>query len=147
MSTYFTVCGQLKYKSPEALNEAKKFLVGIQQMNEDGFFLDELNNPISDKSDIDGLFLDIPQFHYRNLARYVDEMFKGATGKIVWTSTDGMFDGGVIVDGAEICYDLRKWALDNGEFETDIPDFDKEFDEYCEWMAEVEQDFFEQNGF
>jgi hypothetical protein len=101
--------------------------------------------------------IEIPLHLHRNLARLLDEqqLFRGATGKAVWTSTDGCFSGGVVVDGEESTYDLDEWAkehvLEPGQTPPD-PNTDVEEwleyaeEEWLEYAAEVEQAFFQEFG-
>lgn len=94
------------------------------------------------------LSLVFPYGLYRNIGIEVDNMYKGNKGHIVWTTTDGMFQGGVISDGVETVYDLTEWAkteaADTGDDELINPGAE-DFDAFAEWMQYVEQAFFEQN--
>jgi hypothetical protein len=143
MSTYATISGHLTY------NQAVDYRKAIAMLEKDGwlvdgYIVDELNRKIIDDPDIDDKLQEIriPLYLHRNLCGALDELFRGATGKIVWTSTDGMFNGGVIVDGKETHYDLDEWAKMN--IKETVPGVDKDFDRYCECQRQVEESFFEQ---
>ena len=41
-------------------------------------------------------------------------LFANGNGKVVWASSDGEFEGGVIVDGKETVYNLDEWAKSKG---------------------------------
>jgi len=147
MSFYATITGEITYQKKENFNKAYYFLrdngwiKNNKFVNEDDDFVStEIENDINEKE----LTITIPYGHYRNLARIFNKLFKGGTGKIVATSTDGCFEGYIIVDGKETVYNLNDWAKEN--IENDAPDSEKDFDAYCEWMTDVENAFFEQFG-
>jgi hypothetical protein len=95
MSTYATISGQLTYK------QAADYRKAIAMLEKDGWLVnghivDEGGHRISNDPDMDNArqTIRIPLGLHRNLCRAIDELLCGATGKIVWTSTDGMFGGG-----------------------------------------------------
>jgi hypothetical protein len=81
----------------------------------------------------------IPSDTYRNLGRYLDALeTSNMKGMVIWTSTDGGFEGGVIIDGESTNFELYDWASEN--YDRDCPDGDDEddnYDEVDEWMTEV----------
>ncbi|MGA2441928.1 MAG: hypothetical protein ABSH08_13300 [Tepidisphaeraceae bacterium] len=153
MSTYYAIAAIITYKNKTAFDKAFKF------MNNDGegwivdgqWFRSECDSgalfPDADdptaQIDPEHLTITIPQAYYRGLASNAETLFAGATGKMVWTSTDGMFEGGVITakDGVitEKSYDLEKWWKEQGNNEAQ-PDEDDP-DAVAEYQDEVQQAF------
>jgi len=145
MSMYCTISGSISYEKQEDFDKALS-LLQVGGWLKDGFILDEMGTRISEEADVDisGRAIRIPLFHYRNLGGFLDKLFVGGKGEVIWTSTDGCFDGGFIIDGKEISYDLTKWAKENMPEEDADPPDENDFDSYCEWQQEVEQTFFEE---
>lgn len=143
MSMYCTIGGSITYKNQEDFDNAINLLVNGGWMK-DGFMLDELGNHLENTSDVDfsSKAFNIPVFLYYNLGAILGNLFKGGKGEVVWTSTDGRFDGGVIVNGKETLYDLEKWAKENMEQKDSLPP--ENFAELCEWHQLVEREFFEE---
>ena len=151
MSFYATISGEITYPNQEELDKAVKCLTDNGWMK-DGKFVDECENDIVDNSSVYGLTLTIPYAHYRNLSRAIGDsaveglpsITKGTKCLVVWSSTDGCFDGGVIEDDKETCYDLDKWGTENvGETQGD---WDEHFQERCDWQNDVEVAFHEEFG-
>lgn len=150
MSFYATLQGQLTYPDQESFDKIVKLLKDNEYLDDMGFFLDECGQRVFDHEpnvDKEHLALEIPYAHHRNLAR-VSFFSSGVKGTIVGTSTDGCFDGWVIVDGTETFYDLEEWAKNNLEEEDTIPpnqkDYDDDDDYYqdlFEWQSLVECEF------
>lgn len=143
MSFYATIQGTVTYKDNESLMAVVDDLKKNGWLNDNGKFVDE-NGFVCLETDTPAFAektLHIPCCHYRNLAGQLDQITKDTTGTIVWSSTDGCFSGGVIEDGVEKTYDLKEWAIKNGDEEEDIPNQEEEFDAYLNWMDLVEQDF------
>ena len=152
MSFYATIQGRINFPNQERLNMQVANLVERGYMvansgdkNKTNYkFVDECDNIVNKQhdSDAEGLTLNIPLSLYRNLTRLLCELTQETTCKFVWTSTDGCFDGGVIKNGTETTYDLIQWAKENmPEEDSDAPDFNQEFESYCDWMQEVEIEF------
>ena len=59
---------------------------------------------------------------------HLDNLFAKGKGKgrVVWASSDGDFEGGVIVDGKETVYNLAEWAKSNGIEEPPHEDEDED---------------------
>ena len=57
---------------------------------------------------------------------HLDNLFANGNGKVVWASSDGEFEGGVIVDGKSTVYNLAKWAKSNGIKEPPHEDEDED---------------------
>jgi hypothetical protein len=168
MSTYFTIRGSLEYPNQAALDKVVAYLQNAGWMDEERFFVNENDERVPSDFDphVSGLCLNIPWSHYRNLARGavgdraswgscdlegpMTVLFQEGVGKVCWTSTDGIFAGGVItgdgVTAKETSYDLEKWWADQGEDGEETPDVDGDFDAYVQWQAEVESAFLEANG-
>ena len=144
MSTYATIVGHYVYQNKADYDNAIKLLTEDQWLR-DGHITDERGANISDDDDPDtddqAMEIRIPLALHRNLCAVLDALFKGATGKVVWTSTDGMFDGGVIKNGKEKTYDLEEWAKIKKM--TPAPNPDADFQGYCDWQGQVEEAFFE----
>ena len=77
------------------------------------------------------LNIEIPWFSYHNLVMHLDNLFAKGKGKgrVVWASSDGDFEGGVIIDGKETVYNLAEWAKINGIEEPPHEDEDEDEDE------------------
>ena len=74
------------------------------------------------------LTIEIPWFWYHTLIMHLDNLFTKGKGKVVWASSDGDFEGGVIVDGKETVYNLAEWAKSNGIEEPPHEDEDEDED-------------------
>ena len=153
MSTYFAVQGVVSYKEKADFDNAIKFLEESGYL-QNKHIVDECGDEITERDNVDTTHvessIEIPRFHYRNLGRYLDKIMKNGTGKLIWTSTDGMFEGGVLIDGVETTYDLEEWnAENNGEtrpVESDFDGEDKEddyFENLIEWQSNIENNFFD----
>jgi hypothetical protein len=145
MSVYTTIAGRIRYRDEFALRAAYSLLETGGWLR-DGHLLNESGRPITSVPNVDqeALTLDIPLSLYRGMARFLDadKLFVGGKGKVVWSSTDGVFAAGVIVNGVETGYDLKKWAKEQGYTEDDLPAVDDP-EEVASWQNEVERDFFE----
>jgi hypothetical protein len=145
MSFYATIQGEITYQKKKDFSRIYKFLKKNKWIK-DNRFIGETKNSISGYKDIDEKekIITIPYGHYRNLARIFNKFFEGGEGRIIATSTDGCFEGYIIINGKETVYNLNDWAKEN--IEDDPPDYEEDFDVYCEWMSKVENTFFEQFG-
>jgi hypothetical protein len=144
MSFYATVEGNLSYEKREDFNRAIEALGGW--INSSDIFIGEADEQVTSNSTIDKkhLTIYIPYFHYRNITRVFDQVIPGSKGWIVWTSTDGCFEAGVIRDSVETTYNLEDWAKDN--IEESKPNQDDEWENWTEWANEVEMAFNEEFG-
>lgn len=150
MSFYATIAGEIRYPNRDVFDKVVKLLTEGSWV-EGRKFVDECNNVITDYQanaldDIrpEALVISIPFFCHRNLARHLEDVMHNATGLIIWSSTDGCFEGGILRDGVEKTFDLTKWAAEQKLDEP--PDPEDTPDEYCEWMNEVEQEFHDWAG-
>ena len=147
MSTYCTIGGEISYQNKKDFDAALSVLRVGGWLKENNF-IDDSPTFINERSvDIDHNLrvINIPCSHYRNLGYTLENLVKDGKGVVVWTCTDGCFEGGVITDGHEEAFDLRLWAKENMEGDDAVPpDFDNEFEAYCEWQQLVEQEFFEE---
>ena len=157
MSTYFSCKAKIKYLNREAFDKAIALLVEGGWLKANGLFQGEsggneveyeVGGCVAEKS----LTIQIPYGYYRNLARFfsADKLFAGAApnSKAVWTSTDGIFSGGICTNEIgfnEQTVDLTEWWSQQGEDDEEVPDADEDFDEYCAWQSEVEAAFFEEH--
>lgn len=154
MSTYVTMQGSLRYDSKAYFDQVVSTLKTGGWANEDGFFIDEMENPVCDdgshEPDIDPVerTIDIPICHYRNIGR-VKFFPPGTEGYIIGTCTDGCFEGWVNENGVETNYDLEKWAKENLEGDDAIAPQRSEYDtdadygqNLCDWQQMVEIEFF-----
>jgi len=141
MSTYLTVEGEFTFPDKGKYEAAVALLQEGGWMNQAGYLLDEVGDRKSDEPDATPKLLTInfPYNLYRNVGSAIDAIMVGTTGLLVWTSTDGMFQGGVIRDGAEKTYDLEIWAKEHTSLP--MPNVATDFDGYVEWQAEVEEEF------
>ncbi len=145
MSVYITMQGHIQFSSQADLDAAVKSLTDNGWIK-DGRFTDEADEPYNDQPAADGLFLTFPYGLYRNIGTEVERLAKGNKGEIVWTCTDGMFQGGTIMDGVETLTDLEKWAKEEANAGDDdmVNPGATDFDAYAEWMQYVENAFMEQ---
>lgn len=142
MSQYCTVGGYIEYNSKDDFEKA------LNLLTEGGWvigqnFVSETDDLLSEVPDIENQTITIPIYHYKNLAGILDALFDGGTGNVVWTTTDGDFQGGVINEIGETLYNLEDWA--RKEMADEFMEFSEEPD-YAEWQQEVEQAFFEDFG-
>lgn len=91
--------------------------------------------------DVNKMEVKINPDSYRNLGYHLNEIaMSGMKGMLVWTSTDGSFEGGTVIDGEEETIDLYEWAEEN--YETPKPEEDEDNDEEMdEWMTNVIEAF------
>jgi len=141
MSTYLTMEGEFTFPTKEKYDSAVALLQSGRWMDQQGYLLDETGVRKSDEADATPnlLTINFPYGYYRNIGSPIDAFKDGTTGLLVWTCTDGMFQGGVIRDGVEKSFDLEKWAKEHGH--AAAPDAATDFDEYVEWQAEIEEEF------
>lgn len=157
MSYYATIGGYATYPDHASMLKVVSELKDKHWMkrNDRGaWFVDEMGE-FMDLNAVDGgegppnadflsLTLTFPLGLYRNLARMLDIILVGTKGTVVCTSTDGCFEGTVYQDGvATTNYNLAEWWKKEGDGEP-VPDDDKEFEAYCEWMSNVEREFLEE---
>lgn len=141
MSVYSTIQGNITYPNKEALDKVVNMLVEGKWM-EDGCFLNELGVKETENC-VNGLELEIPHNLYRNLGGQLNEIIKDSNDYyVVWTSTDGDFQGGILDSEArkESLYDLDVYAKRLSMSKPDENDFQK----VCEWMQDVERIFHEE---
>ena len=79
MSFYATMTGQIQYPSQAAFDKVIENLTKGGWVNSEGYFLDEMNCPISESVitdiaskpdiDFDKKIINVPMYHHRNLAR------------------------------------------------------------------------------
>ena len=130
MGMHAEICGKINYQNLESLKTAVKQLEKGGWITKD-HFTDDSGNYIDDEMpDIDykKLTIEIPWFWYHNLIMHLDNLFAKGKGKVVWASSDGDFEGGVIVDGKETVSNLAEWAKSNGIEEPPNEDEDKNDD-------------------
>lgn len=146
MSCYCTISGFIRYEKQEDFDAA---LAVIESWYDMDYCTDECDERINDDTEPDinrsARIITIPLFLHRNLGYHLNEIWTGGKGRVVWTCTDGCFEAGYIIDGKETTFDLEKWAKENMEEENATPPNVEDFDAFCEWQAEVEQAFFEEN--
>ena len=130
MGMHAEICGKIHYQNLESLKTAVKRLEKGGRITKD-HFTDDCGNYIGDEMpDIDykKLTIESPWFWYHNLIMHLDNLFAKGKGKVVWASSDGDFEGGVIVDGKETVSNLAEWAKSNGIEEPPNEDEDKNED-------------------
>jgi len=152
MSFCATIQGDITYPDQEHLDAALEML---GKDVEDGWikgdkFVDEAGSIVCDNGepDIDGLTLHIPLGCYRNMFRVLDAITEDTESTVVWTSTDGCFEGGVLTNDKKEYLDLEEWAKENDmkpPVEIDKSS-DDDWQEYSDWQTEVEDAFHETFG-
>lgn len=147
MSFYATIAGAIKYDAQADFEAAVGILKDDGWLDDEDYLVDEVGSRITEhKPNVDHRkrAIRFPLENYRNLARVLENLFRGGTGKVVWASTDGCFDGGVIVDGKETAYDLQTWNQSKGG--DPPPDVDTQLDEFIQWQEQIQEAFFRQLG-
>ncbi len=140
MSFYATIQGSVTFPDKAALDKVVQDLNTRYWMRGENFVDDGEHVVNETASDVEGLTLKIPLATYNKLVWHLNKVSDGGSEyRFVWTSTDGMERGGVIVDGTEKEWDLKEWAKENMPEEDATPPGD--FDEYCQWLSEVELAF------
>lgn len=168
MGFYAKCKGSVKYKSKEDFEKVVKMLKNDGYINDDNMFTnsdDENGGGILGEGggprdcDEDLLTVNIPYSCYKNLTRVFEDLMRGGAGRIVWTSTDSCFAGGVFVNGVnEKTDELYEWAKKNGWKDGDIPngwkdgdipdDEDVEnLDEWLTFMSSVEYLYHKRHSF
>ena len=131
MSTYCTIDGTIHYGDQGACDRAIHHLHHKGWLDGKERFISEYGaGPIVDQSTVDrnAKSIYIPLGCYRNLGAHLNELLVGSnTNYIVWGTTDGAYQGGVIKDGVETLYDLEKWAKEPEQVE-----------ELGEWIDDIE---------
>ena len=153
MSTYFTMAAEITCRDRAAFDSVVKFLDDAGWLADHKWFQTEHGSGAlcaddrREAGDLNPaeLTITVPQAYYRNLARHADRLFAGGTGTLVWTSTDGMFSGGVVKDGVDTLQvaDLEKWWKEMGDGE-EAPSID-DAEKYCQWQTEVQEAFIEEH--
>jgi len=128
MSFYAAISGSITYERPEDFNTVCRFLTENGWLEKNGLIdaaggVQEETGVDRDKRSLNLGYCVV----YRNLARYLAVLFQGGRGTVVWTSTDGCFDGGVVTDGEETLYALERWAEEH--LGMTMPGFDESEDE------------------
>lgn len=147
MSTYCTICGQLEYEDEDAFNLAAGVLQRGFWTDAEGWFVGEDGERIGNCPSVEPstLTITIPCSLYRNLGGVLDQLLFGSKHDIVWTCSDGCFEGGHIVDGKEVHFDFSESVdfLPIDEEDREAPDLELEPDEYWDWQQMIEQAFFQ----
>ena len=128
MGMHAEIFGKINYQNIESLKTAVKQLEKGGWITKD-HFTDDCGNYIGDEMpDIDykKLTIEIPWFSYHNLVMHLVNLFANGNEKVVWASSDGEFEGGVIIDGKGTVYNLAEWARSNGIEEPPHEDEDKD---------------------
>lgn len=148
MSVYATIRGELKFNSKESFEKAKAILEEGGWI-EDSHWRDEVGEDLGPAYQEDQLRIEIPQFYHRNLLHILDQLTAlSSYYDILWASTDGMFDGGVISSGENTTVKLEEWAKNNGIEKPDQMEDDQGgmSDDALNWQEEVIQAFMEDPG-
>lgn len=142
MSFYARMEGEIQYPNTQTFWKMYKILRQGFWIDPEGYFLDEAGSRLSEKPniDFDQKIIHIPHASHRNLA-HVDFFLSQTTGKIIGTSCDGCFIGWITTPKIDQHFDLMTWA--NSELNEIPPNPETEFDDFCEWQCEVENDFFD----
>ena len=146
MSFYAAISGSITYERREDFDAACRFLTENGWLEKNGLIdaageVQEGTGVDRDKRSLNLGYCVV----YRNLACDLAVLFQGGRGTVVWTSTDGCFDGGVVTDGKETLYDLERWAEEH--LGMTMPDLDESEDEHnAAWLdaaLDVEDAFHE----
>lgn len=145
MSVYATIQGEAKFTDRQKFHDVIKWLSCMRKWSCRPIGRDDGEVDI----DEDDLTIRIPLGCYRNLVGFLFEIRKKSeTCYIVWTSTDGNFEGGVIAkeygETVDKQVDLTEWATNPNHLilAPDNTDFSEEnLQKYCDWQLEVENEF------
>lgn len=146
MSTYVSCRGEIRYSNQADFDEVVRLLHDNHYIKYD-YFVDEMGErifdcPVPDISQVD-LAIAIPIGHYRNLGYIFNQILAKGNGEIVWATSDGQYQGGVMEnDGngiTERLVDLVKWG--NKYMEGVAPNEETEPEDFCQWMNDAEIEF------
>lgn len=142
MSFYARIEGEIKYTNHKEFYKLYRTLRKGFWLDEHGYFLDEGGSRFSDEPDVifQQCSIRIPHASHRNLA-HLNFFSSDSVGKIIGTSCDGCFVGWITTPYQDKHYDLTEWAEEHSDEE--MPDPETDFDSYCEWQCEVENEFFD----
>ncbi len=146
MSFYATISGQLTYDTAEDFARAVELLRNGGWVDEEGYFVDETGHRFENQQqpalDAEHRRITFPYmgFH-RNLAYALNRLCAASQGRVVWTSDDGCFEGGVIDDGKEEVFDLVEWGKDHGYPDAEWPEDEEPGDDFFEMRADIEESF------
>lgn len=117
MSFYAWIEGEIRYNDCNVFENNVKKLKEGKWLDENNYWLDELNKPMEEKSyiDFEKMVIYIPYNHYRNLSHQLNWLMEESiNSEIIWGSDDGCFQGGILSSNkAEKVYDLGKFAIKN----------------------------------
>jgi hypothetical protein len=143
MSFYCTIDGEISYQDDASYQEAIDLLRRGHWLNDKDQFVDEAGAYFVEEStvDRDAKTITIPRGLYRNLGAHLNTLQKGSVSSfIVWGTTDGQYQGGVIQDGVETLTDLEAWAKEPEQVE----ELGEWIDE-CEFVNDVVELFMDTN--
>lgn len=126
MSFYAWVQGEIRYSDRDVFENNVKKLKEGEWLDENNYWLDELNGPMEEKSyiDFEKMVIYIPYNHFRNLSYQLNWLMeKSVNSEVLWASNDGCFQGGFLASGKnEKVYDLQKFAIKNNIVREDEED-------------------------
>ena len=141
MSFYTTIQGSITYTNLEDLQDSLKKIKECGHLNENFEWISDLGRKFKDKTVDESIFtIRIPYFCYRNLLDSLGDILKQSSNHlVVWTSSDGIFEGGVYEDGNYINYCLKNWGEKKGVILPDEGEGD--LGKRSELMAQIEEMF------
>tara|TARA_B100002052_G_C15562826_1_gene454256 strand:- start:53 stop:499 length:447 start_codon:yes stop_codon:yes gene_type:complete len=144
MGIFATIGGSIVFHDFDDVKCAFEKLKTSGEVTEDGMWILDKAEGSDLKAYSESLLtIDIPLFCYKNLyASLRDLIVKSPTHLIVWTSSDGIFEGGVFEDGSYVNYCLKNWGAKKGIYLPDEQDPD--IGKRSEMMKKIEALFFEE---
>ena len=144
MEIFATIGGSIIFHKVDEVRSACEKLKSLGQISDDGkWILDKGEVTKFDAFDESLLTIEIPRFCYNNLFSYLKDLLeKSPTHLIVWTTSDGIFEGGVYENGSYVNYCLKNWGEKKG---IKLPDEqDPDIGKRAKLMKKIEDLFFEE---
>jgi len=143
MGIFATIGGSITFHKSEDVRDVCDSLKTLGEVNDDGLWIlgKDTGGPRALNEEL--LTIEIPRFCYKNLYSSIKDLIKKSpTHLIVWTSSDGIFEGGVFEDGSYVNYCLKNWGEKKGILLPD--DLDLDIGKRAQLMEKIEDLFFEE---
>ena len=144
MGIFATIGGSIVFHDFDDVKWVFEKLKALGEVTEDGMWVLDKEEGSGLKAFSESLLtIEIPLFCYKNLHSSLRELIeKSPTHLIVWTSSDGIFEGGVFEDGNYVNYCLKNWGAKKG---IKLPDEqDPDIGKRAKMMKKIEELFFQE---
>ena len=144
MGIFATIGGSIVFHDFDDIKCVFEKLKTLGEVTEDGMWALDKEEGSGLKVFSESLLtIEIPLFCYKNLHSSLRELIeKSPTHLIVWTSSDGIFEGGVFEDGNYVNYCLKNWGEKKG---IKLPDEqDPDIGKRAKMMKKIEELFFQE---